>query len=50
VHKQITYDLALRVMRRSEELDWQLLQNPKRLKISTIDGLNNSVFPEPAGA
>ncbi|MDC9715041.1 MAG: UvrD-helicase domain-containing protein [Gammaproteobacteria bacterium] len=38
-HKQITYDLALGVMQRSDELDWQLLQNPKRLKISTIDGL-----------
>ncbi|SMN15426.1 ATP-dependent DNA helicase pcrA [uncultured Candidatus Thioglobus sp.] len=50
VHKQITYDLALRVMRRSEELDWQLLQNPKRLKISTIDGLYSLItnrFPLP---
>ncbi|CAB5496821.1 UvrD-helicase domain-containing protein [Bathymodiolus thermophilus thioautotrophic gill symbiont] len=49
-HKQITYDLALRVMQRSEDLDWQLLQNPKRLKISTIDGLYSLItnrFPLP---
>lgn len=38
-HKQITYALATQVMRRSDERGWQLLQNPRRLNISTIDGL-----------
>ncbi|WXU00141.1 MAG: RecBCD enzyme subunit RecB [Catillopecten margaritatus gill symbiont] len=38
-HKKITYDLATAVIRRSDEQGWDLLQNPKRLKISTIDGL-----------
>lgn len=42
-HKQITYDLALAVMRRSDEKNWQLLQNPKRLKILTIDGLDSLI-------
>lgn len=49
-HKQITYDLARQVMHRSDEQDWQLLQNPKRLKISTIDGLYsliNNRYPLP---
>ncbi|MBE8190078.1 MAG: DNA helicase UvrD, partial [Candidatus Thioglobus sp.] len=36
---QTTFDLAAAVMKRSDEQDWQLLQNPKRLKIVTIDGL-----------
>lgn len=38
-HKQLTYELATQVMQRSDELEWQLLQNPRRLNISTIDGL-----------
>ncbi len=42
-HKQITYELALQVMQRSDEKEWGLLQNPKRLKISTIDGLYNLI-------
>ncbi len=38
-HKQITYDLALQVMARSETRNWQLLQLQTRLKITTIDKL-----------
>lgn len=38
-HKQVTYDLAMAVIAHSDEQGWDLLQNPKRLKISTIDGL-----------
>lgn len=38
-HKQTTYDLAKTVIKCSDKHNWQLLQNPKRLKISTIDGL-----------
>ncbi|SSC10645.1 UvrD-helicase domain-containing protein, partial [thiotrophic endosymbiont of Bathymodiolus puteoserpentis (Logatchev)] len=50
-HKQITYELASQVMQRSDEKEWQLLQNPKRLKISTIDGLYsliNNRYPLPS--
>ncbi len=42
-HKQTTYGLAKQVMKRSNQQDWQLLQNPKRLKISTIDGLSSLI-------
>jgi len=42
-HKQITYDLAQTVMVRSNKKNWQLLNNPKRLKISTIDGLSSLI-------
>ncbi len=38
-HKQVTYDLARAVIQHSDKQGWDLLQNPKRLKISTIDGL-----------
>ncbi|SFV85139.1 ATP-dependent DNA helicase pcrA [hydrothermal vent metagenome] len=49
-HKQTTYDLAAAVIQRSDEQGWDLLQNPKRLKISTIDGLYsliNNRYPLP---
>ncbi|SFV81340.1 ATP-dependent DNA helicase pcrA [hydrothermal vent metagenome] len=42
-HKQVTYDLAQAVMARSDERNWQVLSNPKRLKISTIDGLSSLI-------
>ena len=42
-HKQRTYELASAVMQRSNELGWELLKNPKRLKIITIDGLASLV-------
>ena len=51
LHKQITYELASQAMQRSDEKGWQLLQNPKRLKISTIDGLYsliNNRYPLPS--
>ena len=43
IHKQVTYDLAQAVMARSDERNWQVLNNPKRLKISTIDGLSSLI-------
>ncbi len=43
LHKQITYDLALKVLEKSKTLDWQLLHTPERLKISTIDGLSSLI-------
>ncbi|MDG2353858.1 MAG: UvrD-helicase domain-containing protein [Gammaproteobacteria bacterium] len=42
-HKQVTYDLAQAAMTRSNERNWQLLKNPKRLKITTIDGLSSLI-------
>ena len=42
-HKQITYDLATQVLARSQAHDWQLIDMPQRLKISTIDGLSNLI-------
>jgi ATP-dependent exoDNAse (exonuclease V) beta subunit len=42
-HKQITYDLALKVLEKSKALDWQLLNMPERLKISTIDSLSSLI-------
>nr|BAW82260.1 ATP-dependent DNA helicase [Pliocardia stearnsii symbiont] len=41
-HKQITYDLA-KVLEKSKAFDWQLLNTPERLKISTIDGLSSLI-------
>ncbi len=51
LYKQITYELASQVIQRSDERGWGLLQNPKRLKISTIDGLYsmiNNRYPLPS--
>ncbi len=42
-HKQLTHQLACAVMQRSDDLNWQLLQNSKRLKILTIDGLSSLI-------
>nr|BAW82256.1 ATP-dependent DNA helicase [Calyptogena pacifica symbiont] len=41
-HKQITYDLA-KVLKKFKAFDWQLLNTPERLKISTIDGLSSLI-------
>lgn len=38
-HKQITYDLSLKALARGEQLNWQLIENPSRLRIFTIDSL-----------
>lgn len=38
-HKQITYELSLKALERSAMLNWQLLENPSRLRIFTIDSL-----------
>ncbi len=49
-HKQITYDLAVQVLARSDIHDWNLIDMPQRLKISTIDGLSNLItarYPQP---
>ncbi len=38
-HDQLTWDLAQQVLRRDQQCNWQLLNNPNRLRIQTIDGL-----------
>jgi len=36
-HQQLTHDLAQNVLTRDKEKHWQLLDNPNRLRIQTID-------------
>ncbi len=38
-HKQITYDLSLQALHHAQLHDWQLIENPARLRIFTIDSL-----------
>ncbi len=38
-HKQITYDLSQAALRQAQAHDWQLIENPSRLRIFTIDSL-----------
>ncbi len=42
-HIQQTYKLAKEVLLRSNKLSWHILDNVERLKITTIDGLSNSI-------
>ncbi len=43
LHKRITRKLALDALARDAELGWQLLENPARLRITTIDALSASL-------
>ncbi len=36
-HARVTWDLAIKVLQRNEEKQWQLLSLPNRLRITTID-------------
>lgn len=38
-HKQLTWTLAREALKQSAAMDWQLIDNPKRLRIHTIDSL-----------
>lgn len=38
-HERVTWDLACQVLKRDSQLQWQLQQNPNRLRIVTIDAL-----------
>ena len=42
-HKLKTYKLALQVLKQSQLREWDLLNNPSRLKISTIDSLSSLI-------
>ena len=39
VHKQITYELSLQALEHADMHNWQLIENPSRLRIFTIDSL-----------
>ncbi len=38
-HKQITYELSLQALQHAQSKGWQLIENPSRLRIFTIDSL-----------
>lgn len=38
-HAQLTFELATKVLKRDDELKWNLLKNPNQLRIQTIDAL-----------
>jgi len=38
-HQQKTWELAQQILQRDKKLNWNLLQNPNRLRIQTIDAL-----------
>ncbi|MBU3070523.1 UvrD-helicase domain-containing protein [Aestuariicella sp. G3-2] len=42
-HEQLTWDLARKVIERDQQQQWQLLKNPNRLRVQTIDGLCRSL-------
>lgn len=42
-HQRLTSDLAARALSRSVERGWDLLGNPKRMRILTLDSLNTSI-------
>lgn len=42
-HQQLSWDLAQNVIARDRERQWQLLKNPNRLRVQTIDGLCRSL-------
>ena len=42
-HERRTYELAGVALARSESLQWNLLGNPRRLRILTLDALNGSI-------
>ncbi len=42
-HERRTYELAGQALARSEALQWNLIGNPRRLRILTLDALNGSI-------
>lgn len=45
-HKALTFQLAQGALKRNEELGWNLLENPSRLRIQTIDALCGSIVAQ----
>ena len=42
-HEQITADAARRALERDQEQGWDIIANPRRLRIQTLDSLNASI-------
>jgi ATP-dependent helicase/nuclease subunit A len=42
-HERRTFELAGRALEKSEALDWNLIGNPRRMRILTLDALNASI-------
>ena len=42
-HERITHDAALRVLRRSHERDWRLIESPRRMRIMTLDAFSAGI-------
>lgn len=42
-HEKLTYDLAGKALAKSEDLQWNLIGNPRRMRILTLDALNASI-------
>jgi ATP-dependent exoDNAse (exonuclease V) beta subunit len=42
-HERVTFQIAREVLRHEQRLQWNLLQNPARLRIETIDALCASI-------
>ncbi len=42
-HEQVTADAAARVLARDQDADWDLIGNPRRMRIQTLDSLNASI-------
>ncbi len=42
-HEQITAQAAHAALRRDRELGWKIAENPKRMRIQTLDSLNGSI-------
>lgn len=42
-HRRITFDLARAALARSAQLQWDLIENPRRMRIMTLDSLNASI-------
>ncbi len=54
-HLQLTAGFAVDVLRRDRENDWRLIDNPRRMRIQTLDSLNASIarsqpLSSPSGA
>jgi len=45
-HKMTTWTLASQAMQKSQERGWNLLENPNRLKLMTLDSLTHSLAKE----
>ena len=42
-HEQVTADAATAVLERDQEASWDLIGNPRRMRIQTLDSLNASI-------